>query len=152
MSPIESLNQVFDRTIDSVKSVIPIDLTCEQPRIHTENLTNISLGVLIMLTGDIRGQLLIQGERSVFQQIATSMFGMELEGDMLHSFTGELGNMIAGNLSSYIAQSGINMDITPPNVIMEQQKEFQFHHRLQSPILFKENGSMQIIIELEPAS
>ncbi|WP_417900068.1 chemotaxis protein CheX [Bacillus haimaensis] len=152
MSPAESLTQVFNRTIDSVKSVIPIDFTFEQPSLHTENLTNVALGVLIVLTGDIRGQLIIQGERTVFQHIGAMMFGMELEGEMLQSFTGELGNMIAGTLSSNIAQSGLNMDITPPNVLIEQQTEFHQHHRLHSPLYLKDNGEMQIIVELENAS
>ncbi|RJR12204.1 chemotaxis protein CheX [Candidatus Parcubacteria bacterium] len=152
MSPSESLTQVFNRTIDSVKSVIPIDFTFEQPSLHTETLTNVALGVLIVLTGDIRGQLIIQGERTVFQHIGAMMFGMELEGEMLQSFTGELGNMIAGTLSSNIAQSGLNMDITPPNVLIEQQTEFHLHHRLHSPLYLKDNGEMQIIVELENAS
>jgi chemotaxis protein CheX len=152
MSPSESLPHVFNRTIDSVKSVIPIDFTFDQPSLHTEKLTNVAYGVLIVLTGDIRGQLIIQGERSVFQHIGALMFGMELEGEMLQSFTGELGNMIAGSLSSHIAQSGLNMDITPPNVLIEQQREFHLHHRLHSPIFLNGNGEMHIIIELEAAS
>lgn len=152
MSTTESLTDVFNRTIDSVKSVIPIDFTFDQPRLHTENLTNVALGVLIVLTGDIRGQLIIQGEQSVFQKIGALMFGMELEGEMLQSFTGELGNMIAGNLSTQIAQSGINMDITPPNVLIEQQREFHLHHRLHSPIFLQNNGEMRIIVELEAVS
>lgn len=127
-------------------------MSFDSPQVHTEKLATIALGVLIELTGDIRGQLIIQGEKTAFQEIGESMFGMQLDGDMLHSFTGELGNMIAGTLSSSIAQSGIHMDITPPDVINEQEKEFHFLHRLHTPVLLKNQLQMQIIVELEEAS
>jgi chemotaxis protein CheX len=129
-----------------------MEITFEEPRIHTENLTTVALGVVIALTGDIRGQLIIKGEHNVFQHIGETMFGMQLEGEMLQSFTGELGNMIAGTLSSNISQSGINMDITPPDVLNESQKEFHLLNRIHSPIYLKDTWKMQIIVELEEAS
>lgn len=148
----ESLRQVFHRTIDSFKSVIPVDITFDEPSLYTEKRTNVTYGVLIILTGDIRGQLIIQGERHAFQHIGELMFGMQLEGDMLQSFTGELGNMIAGTLSSKVAGSGIHMDITPPDVLNEQQKEFHLMNRLHTPVYLKDTLKMQIIMELEDAS
>lgn len=62
------------------------------------------------------------------------MFGIALEGDMLESFSGELGNMIAGNLSSNIYQQGINMDITPPTVMVGQTKLYGFHKAVLLPV------------------
>ncbi|WP_404428319.1 chemotaxis protein CheX [Sutcliffiella horikoshii] len=152
MSLSESLTQVFNRTLDSFKTVIPIEFTFDQPSLYTENLTNVTYGVLIMLKGDIRGQLIIQGDQHAFQHIGEMMFGMQLEGEMLQSFTGELGNMIAGTLSSKVAGSGINMDITPPDVLSEQQKEFHLMHRLHTPVYLKDTLHMHIIMELEEAS
>lgn len=40
------------------------------------------------------------------------MFGMPLEGAMLESFTGEFGNMIAGNLCTFTGQHDLELDIT----------------------------------------
>ena len=36
------------------------------------------------------------------------MFGMSIEGEMIESFTGELGNMVAGNLCTVLEKNGLN--------------------------------------------
>ena len=51
--------------------------------------------MLIGITGDVKGLLVLEGNEIVFGGIGEAMFGMPLEGEMLGSFSGELGNMIA---------------------------------------------------------
>ena len=45
------------------------------------------------------------------------MFGMSIEGEMIESFTGELGNMVAGNLCTILEKNGLILDISPPTVM-----------------------------------
>ena len=41
---------------------------------------------------------MIDTTKEVIDKIGQAMFGMSIEGEMVESFTGELGNMVAGNL------------------------------------------------------
>lgn len=51
------------------------------------------------------------------------MFGMELEGEMLASFSGELGDMLTGSNSTQIMNSGVKTNITAPT-IMQGEHDF----------------------------
>ena len=42
------------------------------------------------------------------------MFGMSIEREMVESFTGELGNMVAGNLCTILEKEGLIL-IFPPD-------------------------------------
>ncbi len=53
----------------------------------------------------------------MFSHFGEKMFGMPLSTDMLDSFAGEFGNMIAGSLSTYLSSQDISTDITYPTVL-----------------------------------
>lgn len=66
------------------------------------SVTQTDIGVLIGLTGSAAGRLILLGRTELFAKIADEMFGMELHGDMLTSFCGELCNMLGGNRKSVV--------------------------------------------------
>ncbi|MGF2616804.1 chemotaxis protein CheX [Rossellomorea vietnamensis] len=140
-----SVTDIVNGTIQSIKSVIPLPVKVDQPALLSEPLKTHKIGVLIGLTGDIRGQIIFDGDINDFQGLGTAMFGMLLEGEMLESFAGELGNMIAGNLSTHISQLGHSMDITPPTVIAGESRLSGFDRALKLPITL-ENGSQFIVV------
>jgi chemotaxis protein CheX len=144
-----NVTNVLNGTIEAVKSVIPASLHIASPSLFTEPVVQSSIGVLIGMTGDIRGRLIIEAEHSVFSGIGEMMFGMAIEGEMLESFTGELGNMIAGNLSTHVSQKDIIMDITPPTVIVGQTKMYGFDKAFRVPVQFEDKKELQIILMLE---
>ncbi len=97
----------------AIHSVIPEQPAHSSPQeIHGSFL--IESGVLVGFTGDMKLSLFINGEQEVFSFFAELLYGMSLDGDMLHSFTAEVGNMIAGNLSTNLAKCSIKTDITAP--------------------------------------
>jgi CheC-like family. len=77
------------------------------------------------------------------------MYGFQLDGDMLLSFSGELGNMIVGHLSTLLADWGYNMEITPPTVLVGQTEIHGFDKGFQLPVHIKEIGDIQILLMLE---
>ncbi|RLL46685.1 chemotaxis protein CheX [Oceanobacillus piezotolerans] len=107
---------LLNGTSSSLKTIVPIQHKLSKPQLLGK-LIHFQFGVLIGFTGDVKGRLIIDGDQSVFQAVGESMFGMFLEGEMLTSFSGELGNMIAGNLSTNIIQNGLKTDITAPTVM-----------------------------------
>ncbi|WP_445493055.1 chemotaxis protein CheX [Niallia sp. 03133] len=149
MTLTKSATEILNGTIESVKGVLPFDISIDKPVLIPAPFTQQSLGVLIGLTGDFRGRIIIDGNEQVFGKLGEAMFGMALEGDMLESFSGELGNMIAGNLSTFVSKNGIEMDITPPTVLVGETKMYGFTKALRLPISLHTVGELTIILMLE---
>jgi len=149
MIQTKSTTEILNGTIQSVKSVIPCAIQIDKPNVINEPFTQKSIGVLIGITGDFRGRIIIDGNEQVFGKIGELMFGMFLEGVMLDSFSGELGNMIAGNLSTFVSQNGIEIDITPPTVLVGETKMFGFEKALSLPISLENIGQLSIVLILE---
>ncbi|MFE8702168.1 chemotaxis protein CheX [Cytobacillus sp. FJAT-54145] len=149
MTLTKSVTDILNGTIDAVKAVLPFEVAVDKPSLFTQPFTQHSVGVLIGMTGDVRGRIIIDGTEEIFGKIGEGMFGMVLEGDMLESFAGELGNMIAGNLSTTIAQKGFEMDITPPTVFVGQTKVYGFEKAFRLPIHIQNAGILEVILMVE---
>lgn len=151
MTLTKSITDILNGTIESVKAVLPFEVKVDKPSLFTQPFTQHSIGVLIGMTGDVRGRVIIDGEENIFGKIGEGMFGMVLEGEMLESFAGELGNMIAGNLSTFISQRGFEMDITPPTVLVGNTKVYGFNRAFKLPIHITDLGSLEIVLAVEIA-
>jgi chemotaxis protein CheX len=149
MALTKSVTDILNGTIESVKSVLPFELTVDKPGLFNQPFDQHSVGVLIGMTGDVRGRIILNGDEQLFGRIGEGMFGMVLEGEMLESFAGELGNMIAGNLSTSIANSGYNMDITPPTVLVGHTKVYGFEKAFRLPIHVQNFGTLMAVLMVE---
>jgi len=110
---------------------------------------DLQFGVLIGFTGDLKGKLILSGEHAVFSEIGKSMFGMDIEGEMLTSFSGELGNMLAGNLSAKIEEHGIRTDITAPTIMEGKTTLSGFDKAIQLTADFENTGNMDIYLLID---
>ncbi|MCL7746707.1 chemotaxis protein CheX [Halalkalibacter alkaliphilus] len=134
--------------VTSMKHVVPLHVTNSFPQV-TEQSILVDYGVFIELTGDIKGKLVLCGEIFVFSAIGQSMFGIPIEGEMLDSFIGELGNMIAGSFSTIIAEYGINTDITAPLVMKKSTVLTKFEKGMQVPITFEGAGEINVYLLID---
>src|SRR5699024_11904509 len=88
------------RNVNGVQTcAIPISIS--KPNLIKDAI-NVRFGVLIGIVGDLKGKLVLAGDIHMFGLIGEKMFGMEVTGDMLSSFSGEFGNMLAGSISTNI--------------------------------------------------
>ncbi|MGR3764773.1 chemotaxis protein CheX [Rossellomorea sp. NS-SX7] len=149
MTLTSSITDLMNNFITALKGVIPLEVAVYDPISLKEPYNQHNMGVLIGMTGDIRGRFLIDGDEESFQALAASMFGMPLAGEMLESFAGELGNMIVGNLATSIAHSGNDVDITTPTVIVGESKLFGFRHAIQLPVKVENTGEFLILLMIE---
>lgn len=149
MTITKSITGVLNSLIETVKTVLPFEVSVAKPSILREPFEQNSIGVLIGITGDIRGRVMIDGDENTLGKIGESMFGMYLEGEMLQSFAGELGNMIAGNFSTMLAKHKIDMDITPPTVLVGNTKIYGFTKAFRLPITVVGAGNLMIIVMYE---
>lgn len=149
MSASKHIQTILNGTIQSLKSVIPIAMDIKSPSLMVQPFEQKEMGVLIGIIGDIKGRIIIDSSAESFSAIGATMFGMPLEGEMLESFTGELGNMVAGNICTSVAGNGVEIDITPPTVIVGTTRLFGFQHAFKLPIEIENVGEMTIILTID---
>ncbi|MCQ6273933.1 chemotaxis protein CheX [Bacillus sp. V3B] len=149
MALTKHVTDILNGTIESVKGVLPFEISVEKPSLFTQPYLQKGVGVLIGMTGDVRGRLMIDGDEQTFGKIGEGMFGMMVEGELLESFAGELGNMVAGTLSTFISQQGMEMDITPPTVLVGQTKIYGFEKAFRLPVTIHNAGNLTIVLMIE---
>jgi chemotaxis protein CheX len=74
--------------------------------------------IIVGVTGEMRGQVLIAMSAENACDIASKMCMMEVReiDDFASSALSELGNMIMGNAATVFSSSGVGIDITPPTL------------------------------------
>lgn len=142
------VTELLNGTLASIKNVVPIEFQIDKPR-RVEKDFRLNFGVLIGITGDVKGKLVFTGQPPTFNAIGEKMFGMTLDEEMLVSFSGELGNMIAGGLSTNIAENGTNINITAPTIMRGDTNLSGFKHALEVTLGFKETGEMNTYLLLD---
>ena len=107
------------------------------------------ISVLVGIVGGIKGRLIIDTSTEVIKTIGSAMFGMSIEGEMIESFTGELGNMIAGNLCTELEKEGLMLDITPPTVMTGTTKFSGFKKAFKLPVLIDNKGLLTVLLTID---
>lgn len=112
----EHINPFLMASIKILKDVCQIDATMGKPCVRTTEFTEDSLVIMIGVTGEMKGQVLINFSNPVACDIASKMTMMQItELDELgSSAVCELGNMILGHAATLFSTKGIAIDITPP--------------------------------------
>jgi len=149
MSTSKHIQTILNGTIHSLKTILPMNIQVAAPTITHEPYEQKEMGVLIGIVGDLKGRIIIDGSSTIFSSIGSSMFGMPLEGEMLESFTGEFGNMIAGNLCTNAGENGLELDITPPTVMVGNTKLYGFQHVFSLPASIENIGDIKILLTID---
>lgn len=149
MSASKHIQTILNGTIHSLKTILPMTIDVKSPIVAKEPYEQKEMGVLIGLVGDLKGRIIIDGTPEIFGAIGSAMFGMPLEGPMLESFTGELGNMIAGNLCTYAGQESLELDITPPTVMVGHTKLYGFQQAFKLSATIEGAGDIIILYTID---
>jgi chemotaxis protein CheX len=140
-----SNTHLLNGTISSMASIIPIPIELQESHPHGSKVI-FEFGVLIGITGGMKGKMLLTGESKVFGAVGAKMFGMPLEGEMLSSFCGELGNMIAGGMATHLSEQGIGIDITSPTLLEGQTTLTGYENALQVPVRLENTGEIKVYL------
>lgn len=89
-----------------------------KPSVKNCDFMDDTLVIMIGVTGEMKGQVMLSFEDSVACDIAGKMMMMPVQqlDEVSTSAICELGNMIMGNASTVFSVEGIGIDITPPTV------------------------------------
>lgn len=132
----------------ALKKIIPVNYQLKDPKVLGSCL-NLEFGILVGITGDIKSRFVMTGIPETYSLIAESMYGMPLEGDMLISFSGELGNMLAGTLSTNIEKKGIITAITAPTIMQGNTMLSGYENALNIPVDFQNLGRIDIYLLMD---
>lgn len=116
---VEYINPFLMAATSVIKDICQIDLKIGRPYVKTTEFESDSVIIIIGVTGEVRGQVLISFPLAHALKVASKMMMgtplTELD-DMSASAINELGNMIMGNAATILSTKGIAMDITPPTL------------------------------------
>lgn len=89
-----------------------------KPYVKKTEFDGDSVIIMIGVTGEMRGQVVIGFSLEVACDIASKMCMMEVTemNELTMSAISELGNMILGNAATILSTKGIGIDITPPTL------------------------------------
>ncbi|WP_335871814.1 chemotaxis protein CheX [Bacillus sp. 2205SS5-2] len=144
----EAVTHILNSTTQAIKTVVPFEISIEKPTLFKEINIHTELGVIVGITGDLKGTLYLTTLKQTSNFIAEKMYGMSLDGDMLVSFQGELANMISGNMSRIVYEKGIEIDITPPTIVEGKVVPAKHKIALEVNAVVGDFGKMKIVLAL----
>ncbi|CAI6074876.1 chemotaxis protein CheX [Cohnella sp. JJ-181] len=140
----EPSDELLQDILSAMRQIVPLPLSVAPPQGEPE--WQEEWGVLIGITGDIYGRIVLLGEGEAFGKLGESMFGMRLEGEMLQSFVGELANMIAGQAATLFYGRGRRIDITPPTVMSGKMQIYGLTNAAKAALVFEGAGELCLYI------
>lgn len=143
------VQQILNGTVQSISTVVPLKTEVAAPSLIKNSYNQTEISVLIGLVGDLKSRIIIDTTLEKVSEIGEIMFGMALEGEMVESFCGELGNMIAGNLCTALEKDDLLLDISPPTVMVGEAKITGFKKAFQLPVVFEDKTAMQVLLTID---
>lgn len=116
---VEFVNPLLTATIGILKDVCQLQLNVDKPYVKTTEFDQESILIIVGVTGEMRGQVILAFSLQNACDIASRMMmGMPVTelNDMAMSAISELSNMIMGNAATILSTKGIGIDITPPAI------------------------------------
>lgn len=120
---VEYLNPIIKASTFVIEQTTGVKATVGKPYLTQTNYEEEVFVVMLGITGQLRGQVLLVMNSVVACDIASKMMmGMPVDGlnDMARSALGELMNMMMGNAMTNFSEMGILLDITPPTMMLSK--------------------------------
>lgn len=116
---IDFITPFLEATEEIIQELLSIEPQRGEMELQaTENIP--SVGVLIGITGQAIGRMLIIFDKELADKFVESMNGetYDIQSDMAQATIGEIGNMIMGRTITKLYDLGFHFEITPPSIIV----------------------------------
>ncbi|MBX3052724.1 MAG: chemotaxis protein CheX [Caldilineaceae bacterium] len=145
--------------LNAAKSVLSVEVGMEVDRgavtMETDCYTSQDITVLLSIVGDIQGIVLYSMDTGMALAMVSHMLGEPQEefDELAQSGIAELGNVITGVVTTYLAESGYHCSISVPTLVIGRGTVLSTlgFKRVVIP-LTTEMGHMSIHIALQEAS
>ncbi|MDE7366982.1 MAG: chemotaxis protein CheX [Lachnospiraceae bacterium] len=117
-----------------------------KPSIRSASYTSDEIVIMIGVTGEMQGQVILAFKREVAMAIASKMMFMEVTqlDEISTSAICELGNMIMGNASTAFSVKNVGIDITPPTMCEGNFKVSSSVSNMSIPIYINDTDFMEL--------
>ncbi len=135
-----------------LKDVVKVDTKIDKPYTKDAVFGNQSLLIMLGVTGEMSGQVILSFDNSVALDIASKMCMMQLsELDALaESAISELCNMVLGNTATVFSTKGIEIDITPPTICKGTVTfKNDYAANICVPLVYEESKKIEINIAIK---
>ncbi len=149
---VEHINPFLMASTKILKDMCFIDAKIGKPYIKNPAFFEDTLIILIGITGEMKGQVMIAFSDEVACDIASKMIMMPITvmDDLAKSAICELGNMIMGNTATIFSTKGIAIDITPPTVANGSMSfTTNYASNICVPLNYDENKTIEINIAIK---
>lgn len=148
----EHINPFIMASTKVLKDMCFIDAKLGKPYTKDPNAMQEALVILIGVTGEMRGQVMIIFSNEVACDIASKMCMMPVTqmDELATSAISELGNMILGNTATVFSTKGISIDITPPTIGNGSMVfKNNFAQNICIPLLYDNDKKIEINIAMK---
>ncbi|MGN0406862.1 MAG: chemotaxis protein CheX [Bacteroides sp.] len=113
---VECINPFLMATTSIMRDMCQMEMKIGKPYVKQTEFKDDSVLIMIGVTGEMRGQVILAFTIGSALKIVSKMAMMEMTemDELATSAISELGNMIMGNAATILSTKGIGIDITPP--------------------------------------
>ena len=149
MSKAKHIQLLLNHTVRAIKDIIPMHINIHAPSVTPEPYIQKEISVLIGLVGETNGRILIDTTEAMMKKIGEKMFQMPINDEYLESLSGEIGNMLSGNVCVGLESDGIVFDISTPTIMSGEAKFHGFGKAITLPVALDGDASMKVLIMLD---
>lgn len=151
---VEYLNPVINATIFVLRETCRLEVKMGSPYLTQVNYDEKIFIVMIGITGELQGQVILGMKVPIACDIASKMMmGMEVNelNDLAKSAIGELMNMIMGNAVTDFFNKDIKLDITPPAFFLSNSLTMSVSgsRMICVPIIYEDNKLIELNIAIK---
>ena len=122
-----------------------------KPFLNTLKFDDGSLMIMLGITGEIKGQVILRFRNDIALDIASKMCMMPMTelNELAQSAICELCNMILGNAATVFSTNGVGIDITPPTVCRGNVLFSSDAANICVPVVYEEEKTIEINVSLK---
>lgn len=130
-----------------LKDMCFIDAKIGKPYVK-DNIDHDSVIIMLGITGQLRGQVVISLNQTAACDIASKMVMMPVSeiDELSGSAICELGNMILGNAATVFSTKGLSIDITPPSLCIGKMAFMNASKSICIPLSYEDNKLIELNI------
>lgn len=146
----EYINPFLESASTVIEQVINVRPKAGKLEVKNVKFVEKYIWIQIGMTGQMNGDIVFGLHEDVALKLVSAMMGgfviTELD-EMGQSAISELGNMISGNASTLLYNSGVQVDITPPRIVQTATAAgFVPKKALAIPLIMEEIGELDILV------
>lgn len=135
-----------------LKDMVMVDAKIGKPYLNNLKFDNDSLLIMLGVTGEMTGQVILGFKKAVALDLSSRMCMMPMTelNELSQSAICELCNMILGNTATVFSTKGIAIDITPPTMCQGTGTfSSSYAANICIPIIYEENKTIEINVSMK---